>query len=149
MNSNQRSQGNNQSDNGGNVLDTSRGGTADKGNLNNPQDKSQQSGTLGGSQQRTDQRQGAQQEDRIGQNSTDRAGSQTGNQQQEYGVHDSNDAAGSYPMSPRGKQLTADEKMNDDTGLSNTANRQSAEPDEGYKQELQSNVGRRSDGTPD
>lgn len=136
MNSNQRSQVNNQSDNGGNVKDVSRGGTADKGNLNTDRDQSQQSGTLGGSRQ-------------GGEQSTDRTGSQTGNLQQDAGVHESNDAAGSYPMSPRGKQLTADEKMNDDTGLSNTANRQSAEPDQGYRQELQSNVGRRSDGTPD
>jgi hypothetical protein len=36
--------------------------------------------------------------------------------------------------------------MDDDTGLSNTANRPPATPD---RQDLQSNVGRRSDGTPD
>ena len=36
--------------------------------------------------------------------------------------------------------------MDDDTGLSNTVNRPPATPD---RQDLQSNVGRRSDGTPD
>ncbi|MDL2357178.1 MAG: hypothetical protein QFF03_18135 [Pseudomonadota bacterium] len=49
------------------------------------------------------------------------------------------------PASPAGNHLAADRKMDDDTGLSNTANR-TPEPD---RQDLQSNVGRRSDGTPD
>ena len=39
--------------------------------------------------------------------------------------------------------------MDDDTGLSNTANREPSEPDQDVRQERQSNVGRRSDGTPD
>ena len=62
--------------------------------------------------------------------STDRTGSQTGNEQS---------------ASPGSKRLAADDKMDEDTGLSNTANRQSAETD----QTQQSNVGRRSDMTPD
>ena len=62
---------------------------------------------------------------------------------------ESNDAAGGYPRSPGGaNELAADRKMDDDTGLSNTAN-QEAPVDEGRKQALQSNVGRRSDMTAD
>ncbi|MDQ2820688.1 MAG: hypothetical protein M3Y65_09875 [Pseudomonadota bacterium] len=64
-------------------------------------------------------------------------------------VHESNDAAGGYPRSPGGaNQLAADQKMDEDTGLSNTVN---ATPpvDEGVRQAQQSNVGRRSDMTPD
>lgn len=91
--------------------------------------------------------------------STDRSGSQTGSNagsgtsegglMRQGGTDDrqSNDAAGSYPMSPGGSRQSADQKMDDDTGLSNTANR--TPPDEGDRQELQSNVGRRSDGTDD
>jgi hypothetical protein len=59
---------------------------------------------------------------------------------------ESNDVAGGMPKSPGGHHLAADQKMDDDTGLSNTANRPPATPD---RQDLQSNVGRRSDGTPD
>jgi hypothetical protein len=61
-------------------------------------------------------------------------------------VHESNDVAGGLPKSPGGKHLAADQKMDDDTGLSNTTNQPPANPD---RQDLQSNVGRRSDGTPD
>ena len=132
MNSNQRSQGNNQSSNGGNEkpVSSSRGGTVEKDNLNPDM---QRSGTLNG-----------------GQDSFDRSGSQTGSRQKaEPAVHESNDAAGGYPRSPGGaNQLDADEKMDDDTGFSR-GNRQSAEIDEGSRQERQSNVGRRSDMTPD
>jgi hypothetical protein len=67
----------------------------------------------------------------------------------EEAVHASNDVAGGYPRSPGGaNQLSADQKMDDDTGLSNTVN---AEPpiDERARQAQQSNVGRRSDMTPD
>lgn len=142
MNSNQRSQGNNQSDNGGNELpvSSSRAGTVQKDNLN----QTQQSGTLGGGSQQQDGQRG-------GQQSTDRTGSQTGNQQQgEPGQRESNDAAGGYPRSPGGKHLAADQDMDEDTGLSNRGNRQSADDiDNGGKQEKQSNVGRRSDMTPD
>jgi hypothetical protein len=101
MNSIQRSEGNNQSDNGGNELDvsSSRAGSKDD--------------TSG--QRRPAERQ-------------------------------SNDVAGGMPKSPGGNRQSADEKMNDDTGLSNTVNRPPATPD---RQDLQSNVGRRSDGTPD
>jgi hypothetical protein len=60
----------------------------------------------------------------------------------------SNDVAGGYPKSPGGRHMAADRKMDDDTGLSNTANR-APEMDERERQEQQSNVGRRSDGTPD
>lgn len=87
--------------------------------------------------------------------STDRSGSQTGNTAanapRQGGTDDrqSNDAAGSYPMSPGGSRQSADQKMDDDTGLSNTANRQVPDLDPRERQEQQSNVGRRSDGTPD
>ena len=159
MNSNQRSQGNNQTDNGGNEksVSSSRGGTVEKDNLN----LSQQSGTLGvpeqvltGSMQSGSQRDesmGSQQDSRIGQQSTDRTGSQTGSQQQgQAAQRESNDAAGGYPRSPGGNHLAADQDMDDDTGLSNRGNRQSADDiDNGTKQEKQSNVGRRSDMTPD
>lgn len=94
MNSNQRSEANNQSDNGGNELDVS----------------------------------------------SSRAGAA------KPGERQSNDVAGGLPKSPAGHHLAADEKMDDDTGLSNTVNRPPATPD---RQDLQSNVGRRSDGTPD
>lgn len=110
MNTIQRNEANNQSDNGGNDLNVSSsraGSTADKGNLN----QSEQSAKPGERQ--------------------------------------SNDAAGGYPRSPGGNRQSADEKMDDDTGLSNTANREPSELDQNQKQERQSNVGRRSDGTPD
>ncbi len=154
MNSNQRSQGNNQSDNGGNekTVSSSRGGTVEKSNLmqrdNQSEQADKQSDPRQGEQR---QRQGSQQDSRIGQQSTDRTGSQTGSQQQgEPAQRESNDLAGGYPRSPgAGGKLAADDNMDDDTGLSNRANRQSAAPDEGWKQEHQSNVGRRDDGTPD
>lgn len=141
MNSNQRSQGNNQSDNGGNVK--KRDPTVEKDNLN----QSEQSGTLGGSKQGGQQdRQGSP----IEGDSIDRSGSQTGSRQQvEPGQRQSNDLAGGLPKSPSPNNLSADEDMDDDTGLSNRANRQSAEPDQGNRQMQQSNVGRRDDGTPD
>jgi hypothetical protein len=156
MNSNQRSEANNQSNNGANEKagSSSRSGvTADQANLN-PQ--SQQSGTQGGSQQQGSAAQqsgtqsGQQSGSQAGQDSTDRAGSQTGSSQQGMpGQRQSNDVAGGMPKSPRGSGLAADEKMDDDTGLSNTANRQSTEVDQGSRQQAQSNVGRRDDGTPD
>lgn len=62
---------------------------------------------------------------------------------------ESNDAAGGYPRSPGGaNELAADSKMDDDTGLSNTANRQQP-VDQGARQAEQSNVGRRDDMTAD
>ncbi|MES3021286.1 MAG: hypothetical protein V4857_06840 [Pseudomonadota bacterium] len=64
-------------------------------------------------------------------------------------LHESNDLAGGLPRSPGTQHLSADDLMDDDTGLSNTANRQSVEVDEGSRQGQQSNVGRRDDGTPD
>lgn len=178
MNSNQRSQGNNQSDNGGNEksVSSSRGGTVEKDNLNQSQGSgtlggSQQSGTLGGSQQQgqqtgseqsgtqrgqqgqQSQQQGQQREQgsQMGQQSTDRTGWQTGSAQSaEPAIHQSNDLAGGLPKSPAGKHLSADQPMDDDTGLSNRGNRQSADDiDNGTRQEKQSNVGRRSDMTPD
>ena len=45
--------------------------------------------------------------------------------------------------------LAADQDMDDDTGLSNRVNRQSADIEHGKQQSEQSNVGRRDDGTPD
>lgn len=123
MNSNQRSQGNNQSDNAGNEksVSSSRAGTVQDNTQNQ---KSKQAGS---------------------------AGSQTGAGQKNAmpGVHESNDLAGGMPRSPGARHLAADEKMDDDTGLSNKGNRQSVEIDEGTRQPRQSNVGRRSDGTPD
>ena len=139
MNSNQRSQGNNQSSNGGNekAQSSSRGDFVEDTPLRQDQ-QSQQSGNQGGSRQ-------------GGQDSTERTGSQTGSQQQGMpGQHQSNDVAGGLPKSPGGKKLSADQDMDDDTGLSNRGNRQSAEEiDDGTRQEQQSNVGRRSDMTPD
>lgn len=88
--------------------------------------------------------QGNKQSDKCGS-----TGSQTGSEQKDIDNRVSNEAAGGLPKSPRGKQLSADENMNDDTGLSNRANRQSAEPDTRTRQMEQSNVGRRDDGTPD
>lgn len=150
MNSNQRSQGNNQTDNGGNEksVSSSRGGTVEKDNLN----QSRQSGTLGGTNPPGSQRQGSiggGEGAMGGQDSTSRSGSQTGNQQNASPQpHQSNDAAGGYPRSPGTKHLSADQPMDDDTGLSNTVNQQ--QPiDQGERQMEQSNVGRRSDMTPD
>jgi hypothetical protein len=65
------------------------------------------------------------------------------------GGHDSNDAAGGYPRSPGGaNELAADQKMDDDTGLSNTVNEQQP-VDARARQAGQSNVGRRDDMTAD
>lgn len=62
---------------------------------------------------------------------------------------ESNDAAGGYPRSPGGaNDLAADQKMDDDTGLSNTVN-QELPVDARTRQALQSNVGRRDDMTAD
>jgi hypothetical protein len=151
MNSNQRSEGNNQSDNGANEksVSSSRGGTADRNNLNQQQGGSQQS--VQQDALKTD-RQSGQRDTSIGQqqgggqnwnsDSTDRQGSQTGSRQ-------SNDAAGGLPKSPGGaNRLDADEDMDEDTGLSDKGNRQTA-IDQGSRQAGQSNVGRRDDGTPD
>ena len=140
---------NNQSDNGGNEkYGEQRGGTADKGNL----DQSQQSGQPGASQQQQQQQQGGRQQDsQIDQGGMNRSGSQSGSEQQgQPGQRQSNDLAGGLPKSPGTRHLSADEDMDDDTGLSNRGNRQSADDiDEGTRQERQSNVGRRDDGTPD
>lgn len=193
MNSNQRSQGNNQSNNGGNErAESSSRGPTDKNNERNEslsqqsqQSASQQSGQRNsemeqdsnqmnqddpswgregkaqptgadqagnpgnrqsgqqgsqqqGSQQQGNQQQGSQQQGSQQQGSmpsTDRTGSQTGNMQGD--------------ANPRKGHMAADQKMDDDTGLSNTANRQSAETTDGDKQTQQSNVGRRSDMTAD
>jgi hypothetical protein len=140
MNSNQRSQGNNQTSNGGNekAESSSRGDFVEKDSPMRQDQQSQQSESPGGSRQ-------------GGLDSTERTGSQTGSEQQGIpGQHQSNDVAGGLPKSPGGKRLSADQNMDDDTGLSNRGNRQSAEEiDEGTRQEQQSNVGRRSDMTPD
>ena len=67
----------------------------------------------------------------------------------DFDGRESNDAAGGYPRSPGGaNQLAADQKMDDDTGFSNTVN-QELPVDERAKQAQQSNVGRRSDMTAD
>lgn len=176
MNSNQRSQGNNQTDNGGNekAVSSSRGGTVQKDNLNPEAGQYAQSGTLGASQQQGGVQQGGvqhggeqqgsehsgsqrqqsigqQQGSQMGQESTDRTGSQTGSQQQGQAAQRMSDAgSGSTPHSPGGSHLAADQNMDDDTGLSNRANRRTPDDiDDGTKQEQQSNVGRRSDMTPD
>lgn len=63
--------------------------------------------------------------------------------------HASNDVAGGYPRSPGGaNELAADQKMDDDTGLSNTVNEQQP-VDARARQAQQSNVGRRDDMTAD
>ena len=164
MNSNQRSQGNNQSSNGGNEkeVSSSRGGTVEKDNLNPQRGQAQQSGTLHGASQGgmdlgglnqqggTPRQGGTQQGATVGQDSTDRTGSQTGGgnaQQVEPGQRQSNDLAGGLPRSPGTSNLSADRDMDDDTGLSNRVNQ--PQIDEGSKQMAQSNVGRRSDMTPD
>ena len=155
MDSNQRSQGNNQTDNGANekTVSSSRGGTVEK-DLTQQGNLSQQSVASGMPQQQGEQRQqpiGGQQDSHMGQQSTDRTGSQTGIQQQgQAAQRQSNDLAGGFPRSPgAGGKLTADQDMDDDTGLSNRVNRQSSEPDPGSRQAQQSNVGRRDDATPD
>lgn len=67
---------------------------------------------------------------------------------QQQGQRQPNDL--SSGKSPVTRKLAADDDMDDDTGLSNRGNRQSADQiDEGTRQERQSNVGRRDDGTPD
>lgn len=131
MSSNQRSQGSKQSNKGANEK-VSRSTTADKGNLRPDQQsqQSQQSGNKSG-QQQGGQQQGSRQ------------------QQTEPGQRQSNDLAGGMPRSPGGSRQSAEQDMDEDTGLSNRANRQSSEIDEGSRQSKQSNVGRRDDGTPD
>lgn len=170
MNSNQRSEGNNQTDNGGNekTVSSSRGGTAQKDNLHPDAGEYAQSGTLGASQQQGGGQQGgaqqgaenpgSQRQQSIGQHqglqagheSTDRSGSPTGSQQQGQAAPRVEQGSGAHPHSPGGSHLAADQNMDDDTGLSNRANRQTPDDiDDGSKQEQQSNVGRRSDMTPD
>lgn len=84
---------------------------------------------------------------------TGRVGAQTGSEQMAQGYDDvgtqrySNDSSGGYPRSPAGNRQSAQQDMDDDTGLSNSANMQ--EIDMGTKQVEQSHVGRRSDMTPD
>lgn len=96
-----------------------RGSTADKGKPGQSQ-QSRQSGTRGASQQ----------------------------QQGQPGQRQPDELSGG--KSPVTRKLSADQDMDDDTGLSNRANRQAADQiDEGSRQERQSNVGRRDDGTPD
>jgi hypothetical protein len=135
MNSNQRSQPNNQSDNGGNErsLSSSRGGEEDK--LND----SQQSAAAQKQGSQKPKQGGSQPGSQSNQDSTDRSGSQTGSEQQ----------GGIGSHTPGTGRLAADDDMDDDTGLSNRANRQSADVERGNQQSEQSNVGRRSDGTPD
>lgn len=123
-----------------NPADKQRGSTADKGNLDQSQ-QSQQSGKPGGSQHQQQQKQGG----------SEQQGYQSGSEQQgQPGQRQSNDLAGGLPRSPGARHLSADEDMDDDTGLSNRANKQSPDDiDEGTRQARQSNVGRRDDGTPD
>lgn len=146
MNSNQRSQGNNQTSNGGNELpvSSSRAGVVEKDNIN---PEAQRFGTLNSSTPASTQHGGA---SHVGHDSTERNGAQTGSEQPgQAAQRESNDAAGGYPRSPGGaNQLAGDAKMDDDTGFSSRPNRR-APPDDGSKQEEQSNVGRRSDMTPD
>jgi hypothetical protein len=124
MNPNDRNQGSKQSDKSG------KDKTIDEQDRSQ---QSQQSGNQRGSQQ------GSQ------------SGSQSGSQQQgQPGQKQSNDASTGYGRTPgAGGKLAADDDMDDDTGLSNTANRQSARQEQGNRQSEQSNVGRRDDGTPD
>ncbi|MDB5951272.1 MAG: hypothetical protein JWR65_3127 [Massilia sp.] len=151
MNSNQRSEANNQSNNGGNELaeSSSRAFSSSKraGQDQAPQSGGQQPGGQQPAPTRGDSMQAGSNDSAQ---SVDRAGSQTGTLGQGLPAgHESNDVAGGMPKSPGGQHLAADQKMDDDTGLSNTANRAATGLDEGIRQEQQSNVGRRSDGTPD
>jgi hypothetical protein len=146
MNSNQRSEANNQTNNGGNELAESSSrafSTTKRAGQDTQQQQPQPGAQRGDSMQQGGAGDSAQ--------SVDRAGSQTGTSGQGLPAgHESNDAAGGMPKSPAGaNQLAADQKMDDDTGLSNSANRAATGLDEGVRQEQQSNVGRRSDGTPD
>jgi hypothetical protein len=107
---------------------------------------SPQPGGLGGAQQ-SGSLSDSQQSERI---AGARQDAPSGNLQQgKPSQHRSNNPAGGMPPSPGGKRLAADQDMDEDSGLSNRQNRQSAERDEGSRQSQQSNVGRRSDGTPD
>lgn len=96
-------------------------------------------------------RAGTADKDNLNQSQQSQQSGKTGSQQQANpGQRQSNDLAGGLPRSPGTKNLSADEDMDDDTGLSNRGNRQSADDiDEGSRQSRQSNVGRRDDGTPD
>ena len=128
MNSNQRNNANNQSSNGGNELakSSSRAFSVDRAGQDKtpaPGDAVQQSAAAGNAQ------------------SAAHAGAQKSD--------DSQNVAADAPSSPGGHHLAADQKMDDDSGLSNTANRTSSELERNERQERQSNVGRRSDGTPD
>ena len=120
MNSNQRSDTNNQSGNGGN-------------------EPAESSSCAVSSAKRADQ-------DRPAKPAA--AGGDTIQQGGSPGSAQSAGSAG-LPMAPAGSHLAADKKMDDDTGLSNTANREVSELEQNERQERQSNVGRRSDGTPD
>ncbi|UUZ47718.1 hypothetical protein LP420_31910 [Massilia sp. B-10] len=84
-------------------------------------------------------------------NQRNEANKQPGNRgSQQQGDQGQRQSADPSATPPKGKrQLSADEAMDDDTGLSNTANRQSAQQDQANRQMEQSNVGRRDDGTPD
>lgn len=116
MNSNQRSEANNQSNNGGNELAK-------------PSSRAFSAGRTG--------------DDETAAPDGGRGDAQTA-------THEPNDdVAGGSPARQRGHHLAADQNMDDDSGLSNTANRTSSELERDERQERQSNVGRRSDGTPD
>jgi len=84
--------------------------------------------------------------DRAGQ---DKTPAPAGAQKDAQTGDDAHKVAADAPSSPGSHRLAADQKMDDDSGLSNTANRTSSELDRNERQERQSNVGRRSDGTPD
>ncbi|WP_426109899.1 hypothetical protein [Massilia sp. PWRC2] len=172
MNSDQRSEANNQSSNGGTPLPANPAGTGTV-HSGSQQAGGQQSGqpgsdrhasTQGGTYQETgtqpsgahqpgyqnaavasEQRTTAAPADNLASRSAPAAEmTHLGNADDRQ----SDDLAGALPRSPAGSHQHATEKMNDDTGLSNTANRQApAAP--GDQQDQQSNVGRRSDGTPD
>ena len=86
------------------------------------------------------------QDDKLDQ--SQQTGTQGSRQGEEPLLRESNDLTGGYHKRDATNHLSADENMDDDTGLSNRANRQSA-VDQGAKQMEQSNVGRRDDGTPD
>lgn len=168
MNKDQRNDSNNQVDNGGNQkgLPGSKGNTMtapldhSQGGMSGSQQMGNQPATIGGAQNGLrgvaggmENARGQGQGSAQGGNSGASQGGMPGGastQRDDVAGRESNDAAGGYPRSPGGaNQLAGDQKMDDDTGLSNTANRQSAEIDQGSRQSQQSNVGRRDDGTPD
>lgn len=169
MNSNQRSQKNNQTSNGANEkkVSSARGGSgggagASMGSASGAPSRHTGDAEWGMSENRPRQAAGAASQqmapgsrqlsgstDSQNVDSTSRQGSQTGNRgyddvgTQRY----SNDSAGGLPRSPAGSRQSAETDLNDETGLSNSSNLQ--RQDQGTEQQKRHHVGRRDDLTED